>query len=101
MKRTRVCPHITRDGRSCPNLQPCPIHARDGNARWSSDRDGAAQARFRKAVLKRDRYTCRRCGHHDRSARTLVAHHDRAGYDPAAGRTLCTDCHRQVDSSAR
>jgi 5-methylcytosine-specific restriction endonuclease McrA len=100
-KRTRVCSHIDRSGRGCPNLQPCPVHARPANARWSRDRDPAAQARFRRAVLKRDQFTCTRCGHHDRTGRTLVAHHVRPGYATADGRTLCDSCHRAVDSNAR
>lgn len=108
MKRwptTRVCTHITRDGQSCPNLQPCPTHARPNNAPWSTNRDRQAQHHFRQAVLRRDGYQCTRCGHHDPTGRTLEAHHVRPGYDPSAGITVCTidanGCHRTIDTHAR
>ncbi len=88
----------------CPNLAPCPAHAKHGG-HWSRGRDRNAQARFRRAVLTRDRHTCRRCGHHDPTGRTLEAHHTRPGYDPAAGVTVCSTaangCHRELDPHAR
>lgn len=106
MKRTRVCSYIARDGRSCPNLaEPgtsrCLAHTRDRNAKWSSDRAGAEQHRFRKATLERDRFTCQRCGLHDPTGRKLDAHH----VTPTHGTTLCNSkgngCHAQVDAHAR
>jgi hypothetical protein len=101
MRRARVCSHIDRKGSSCPNLQPCPIHTRPANARWSPDRDPRRQGRFRQRVLERDGYRCTRCGHHAPTGRGLVAHHIRPGYETSAGQTLCDDCHRAVDSNAR
>ena len=86
----------------CPNPQPCPDHpGRPRNATWTRDRPRAAQHAFRTAVLARDNHTCRRCGHHDPTGKTLVAHHDRPGYTPDCGRTLCQPCHRKVDTHAR
>jgi hypothetical protein len=101
-KRTKVCTHLTRAGKSCPNLQPCPEHPpRDRNARWSRDRDPSTQARFRAATLARDGYTCTRCGHSDRTGKTLDAHH----ITPERGVTLCNSkangCHAAVDRNAR
>jgi 5-methylcytosine-specific restriction endonuclease McrA len=101
MSRTsagRPCSHIDRNGRSCPNLQPCEAHpARDRNAPWSEGRSSTDQGRFRRAVLALDGFTCRRCGHHDPSGRSLQAHH----VSPERGVTLCRDCHRAVDGNAR
>lgn len=88
----------------CPHLRPCPLpeHApRDRNAPWSKDRDRKSQREFREAVLARDMFTCTRCGHHDVSGKTLVAHHDKPGYHVSAGRTLCTPCHKEIDTHAR
>lgn len=97
----RPCPHV-----DCPNLKPCPTHPdRPRNAHWSKDRDRAAQARFRKAVLARDGNQCTRCGHYDPTGKSLIAHHDTPGYDPSCGRTLCNrnanDCHGAIDAHAR
>lgn len=90
-RRTHVCATP-----GCPNLAPCPEHSRPRNARWSRDRDGAAQNRFAKALRRRSRGLCERCGRPGR-----VAHHDRAGYDPSCGRWLCDACHRALDTNAR
>lgn len=96
-QRTKTCPHITRDGHSCPNLAPCEQHSRPKNAPWSKDRDPSTQARFRQATLARDGYTCTRCGHVDKTGRTLDAHH----VTPDRGVTLCNACHVEVDPNAR
>jgi len=92
VKRVHVC---SRPG--CPNLEPCPVHARPRNAAWSKDRDHRAQGRFRKAVMRRSHGVCERC--HQSPAQ--VAHHVRPGYDPSAGLALCHDCHRAIDDKAR
>lgn len=89
----------------CPNLlapgEFCPQHGRDPRARWSTDRDGAEQHRFRARVLKRDGHTCTHCGHYDPTGRSLDAHHT----TPTEGVTLCNSkangCHRKMDSHAR
>jgi hypothetical protein len=95
----RPCTHISRDGKSCPNLRPCPEHPeRPKNAPWSEGRNSTDQGRFRRATLTRDAFTCQRCGHHDPTGRSLDAHHDpRTGY----GVTLCNPCHCAIDPSAR
>lgn len=59
-----------------------------------------AGRRFRRAVLRRDGYTCRSCGRHDPTGRSLEADHIvnvRAGGtdDPTNGQTLCIPCHAQ------
>lgn len=94
---TKVCPHLDRNGKSCPNLQPCPLHTRDRNARWSKDRDGAKQNRDRQATLRRDRHTCQRCGRVDPTGKSLDAHH----VTPTELVTLCNACHCEVDPNAR
>jgi 5-methylcytosine-specific restriction endonuclease McrA len=94
---TRVCSHITRDGKSCPNLAPCPEHTRPRNQPWSKDRNTTTQGRERKATLQRDGYTCQRCGHHDPTGRNLDAHHA----TPTRLITLCNACHVEVDPNAR
>jgi 5-methylcytosine-specific restriction endonuclease McrA len=94
---TRVCSHIGRDGKSCPNLQPCKQHERPRNASWSRDRDTSAQGRERKATLQRDGFTCQRCGRVDPSGKSLDAHH----VSPGRLVTLCNSCHCDVDPNAR
>jgi hypothetical protein len=76
---------------------PCPAHGRPRGARWSRDRDGAAQNRFARALRRRSGGLCERC--HQRQAQ--VAHHVRPGYEPADGLDLCDDCHRTLDPHAR
>lgn len=98
--RHKVCanPH-------CAELAPCPKHSRPKNAPWSKDRDRQQQHRFRLSVLNRDNWTCTRCGHHDTTGKSLVAHHVRDGYEQNAGVTRCNrlanDCHGKVDANAR
>lgn len=83
-----------------------PPRQRKTGGHWSAGRDRTAQARFRRAVLARDHYTCRRCGHHDPTGATLEAHHVHPGYDPDHGVTLCnsttlSQCHKALDPHAR
>jgi hypothetical protein len=92
VRRTHVC-----SVPGCPNLVPCPTHARPRNARWSPERDPRAQAWFRKQVMFRSGGTCERC----RVQPATTAHHDRPGYEPECGRALCDDCHMAVDPKAR
>lgn len=66
---------------------------------WSPGRDRAAQARFRKALIKRSGGQCEHPG--CTTTTGLQAHHDRAGYDPGAGRLLCTTHHKAEDPYAR
>lgn len=95
MSRTTVCPHISRDGRSCPELVPCELHPqRPKNAHWSKDRDSTTQSRFRSMLIRRDGLRCARCLAVDVP---LQAHHD----TPTDGRLLCKDCHKAVDPQAR
>jgi 5-methylcytosine-specific restriction endonuclease McrA len=98
----KPCPHIDRNGKSCPNLLPCATHPpRDRNASWSEGRNSTEQGRFRRATLARDGFTCRRCGLVDATGEKLDAHH----VTPTRGMTLCNSngngCHAAVDRSAR
>jgi 5-methylcytosine-specific restriction endonuclease McrA len=98
----RPCTHISRNGKSCPNLRPCPEHPeRPRNAPWSEGRNSTDQGRFRRATLTRDAFTCQRCGLHDPTGAKLDAHH----VTPERGVTLCNakgnGCHAAVDGSAR
>lgn len=100
-RRTSVC---TIPG--CPSLRPCPQHGRDPKAHRSPSRDRAAQARFRRAVLTRDNYTCQRCGKHDPTGKTLRACHIRplaakGSNAPSNGVTHCEACDKQTDPYAR
>jgi hypothetical protein len=89
--RTHVC-----SVPGCPQLAPCPTHARDTTGGYS-ERDKRAQAFFRKAVMARSRGVCERC----QRAPATVAHHVRPGYDAECGLALCRPCHRAVDNKAR
>lgn len=92
----RVCPQP-----GCPELQPCPTHARPKNASWSRDRDRGQQNGFRQRVLARDNWTCTRCAFHSPTGKDLIAHHVKPGYSTHCGQTLCTTCHREIDTNAR
>jgi hypothetical protein len=94
----KPCPHISRDGKSCPSLLPCATHPpRDRNAPWSEGRNSTEQGRFARALRHRSHGICERC----RVKPAQVAHHVRPGYDPSCGLDLCHDCHRAVDAHAR
>jgi hypothetical protein len=80
---------------------PRPDPAARRHTGWSPDRNRGLQAKFRRLVLKRDSNTCRRCGHHDPTGRTLQAHHIQAGYAVECGLTLCRTCHKAEDPHAR
>jgi hypothetical protein len=67
---------------------------------WSPDRDRAAQARFRALLMHRAKGVCEHPGCTTPTDR-LQAHHDRAGYDAAAGRLLCHHHHKAADPHAR
>lgn len=71
----------------CPNLAPCPVHARPS---WSPGRDRAAHMREARAA-KRAHPFCERCGSSDE----LDLHH---GAHPVI---LCNTCHQAVDPHAR
>jgi len=92
MTRVHVC-----STPGCPNLVPCPKHARPRNARWSEDRDSRGQHWFRRNVMRRSGGVCERC----RSQPATVAHHVRPGYTADCGLALCDDCHRELDDKAR
>lgn len=92
MRRVHVC-----STPGCPNLEPCAVHGRPPNARWSHERDGRLQGRFRRAVMRRSGGICERCGRQP----AAVAHHVRPGYDASDGLALCDDCHRALDVNAR
>ncbi len=69
---------------------------------WTPNRDRTAQARFRAAVLERDRYRCIDCG----SPENLRACHtvplaEGGGYHPDQGVTRCANCDRATDPYAR
>jgi predicted restriction endonuclease len=70
---------------------------RNGDGRWSRNRDRATQNRFRHGVLKLYGDRCLICG-----AQPVQAHHTIVGdNDPRTGRPLCKDHHGQVDPHAR
>lgn len=96
MKRAcTICARIAEHGSRCHDC------AKQRPSSWSPNRNHKLHKRFARAVVKRDK-RCRLCG----SAENLTAHHvvpldaDNA-YSPAAGVTVCRDCHKAVDPHAR
>lgn len=94
----------SRTQRRCPEHQGPP----GKGSGWSPNRDSAAQARFRAAVLQRDGDRCvwfeqgRRCSATEGlRAAHIVPLAEGGGYDPANGRTLCAEHDRRSDSRAR
>lgn len=97
LKSCTVCGLISREAR-------CPLHRRDKNAHWSTDRDRGAQGRFRKALVKLYGLQCAAVESGIRCSETtnLQAHHLEPGNDdPKLGRLLCQRHHRMVDRHAR
>lgn len=99
-----VKPTLLRQG-LCPQcLRTYPRRfARETTGRWSPDRDGQAQARFRQALRIRAQDRCEYLENGLRCTvtRDLQAHHDRPGYEAECGRLLCRSHHRAVDPHAR
>lgn len=90
----------------CHRIQPCPQHA---PAPWADKRpwhSRGVSAAQRQRILRRDDYTCRTCGHRDRSGHTLHVDHDtqvaHGGTDDDSNlRTLCTACHLRKSAAER
>ena len=72
-------------------------------------RDTAAFQEFRRAILKRDHWTCVMCGDHNHKGRgsRIVLHVDHIepiciaphrALDPTNARTLCFDCHTETET---
>lgn len=85
----------------------CPAHQGTGTG-YSHNRDSAAQARFRKAVLARDGHRCTyiEAGHRCTATTDLRACHlqplaEGGSYDPANGTTRCGRHDRATDPRAR
>jgi 5-methylcytosine-specific restriction protein A len=81
----------------CPNVQPCPTHARrpwgGTSQRERTGRPGLDQA-TRMRILRRDCYTCQACG----AGQANHVDHDLSRADGGTDddsnlRTLCPDCH--------
>lgn len=69
---------------------------------WIADRGSKEYQAWRRAVLKRDQYTCRRCGV---THTMLHAHHlysflafPNLRFDIANGHALCQKCHREIQN---
>ena len=68
---------------------------------------GGRRQRRNRAILARDDYTCRDCGHYDASGLSLEVHHiarvSDTGYDPDQVDegliTLCKSCHSTISKS--
>lgn len=98
------------------NERRCPRHRRAPNAPWSHNRNRAAQARFRRDVLRNAGSRCQyvnpdtherceeiddlRAAHHPIPLRDYVTG-DPAAYDPANGRAFCLEHDRATDPHAR
>ena len=82
-----------------------PRAPRSPAGHWSANRDRAAQARFRQALIDRANNQCEwvttdglRCP----ATTRLQAHHTQPGNDnPTTGMLLCTAHHKLVDRHAR
>ena len=80
----------------------CPDHTVTNGTSWNGNRDRGAQARFRKAVLKRDHYRCTDCGSdHDLRACHVIPLAAGGSNHPSNGRTRCKDCDQATDPHAR
>ena len=80
-----------------PRGSRCPRHAIKSPSNRSWHAPGATRMRLR--VLRRDDYTCTRCG----STRDLEVHHIAAAADGGATTmvnlvTVCGDCHRALEA---
>lgn len=72
---------------------------------WNyKERTGSKYRFWKKSVLKRDLYTCQKCGNGD----DLVVHHikgfadnEKLRYDLKNGITLCKECHKEVHKNER
>lgn len=74
----------------------------DRRKQWSSNRDQAAHARFRRAVKERDGYRCVVCGStRDVRAAHIVPVAQGGSYEPENGRTLCKAHDMATDPHAR
>lgn len=66
-------------------------------------RDSTLYRRWREAVLKRDNYTCQRCGKKPKGRALCVHHHKpwlqskRARFDVNNGLTVCRSCHLKLE----
>lgn len=97
LKACTVCGALSQE--SC-----CPLHRRPVNAHWSKDRDRAAQARFRRALIRLYGMRCAALVDGVRCPVTtgLQAHHTQPDNDdPRTGVLLCGPHHAAVDSKAR
>ncbi|WP_306365452.1 HNH endonuclease [Nocardia sp. CC227C] len=78
----------------------CPDHTTHNWVSGGPSRTSTPEHRaFRAAVLRRDDYTCRQCGHHDRTGRTLQADEIIPASQGGAptignGQALCIPCHK-------
>jgi hypothetical protein len=100
----RPCTHISRDGKSCPNLQPCETHNRptNGYQPWGSTHDAKQHMALRRRVIAVRGPRCQRCDYHaPPDGKGLHMHHIRPGYSPDAVVLLCAACHRELDRNAR
>ena len=80
----------------------CPTHRINPNAHRSPNRDRAAQARFRTALLKRAGHQCEACGETQDLRACHITPLARGGsYDPSNGRLLCRSCDMATDPYAR
>lgn len=74
----------------------------NSNGTGYSNRDRAAQARFRTAVLNQDGHQCANCGStQDLRACHLTPLHMGGTYDLSNGLTRCSSCDIETDGYAR
>ena len=92
----------------CPNTAGqggrCPAHKRPA---WVKNPDIPPTSRaWRKAVLERDEYTCRKCGRPATEADHIISRAlaPQLAHDLNNGQALCTSCHRaktKAEAAAR
>ena len=100
------CGGVHPPGQRCPNREARRNERPKARAIWHDWRWRNPKNGTRARVLRRDGYTCQRCGRHRdklRQNETLIAHHEtyERPFDPATCVTVCSTCSGELDGGRR